>query len=394
MTNVRTLLRGIARFWRRNSSPKVLKSALRENRGLSLSLAISIFTLLAILLVLRVVSQNPDILARSWLWLRVEGSGTESGSTTIRNIGLVLAGVIALVLGLWRSFVAQKQADAANRQSVVAHQSLLNERYQQGAQMVGSEIPSVRLGGIYVLRSLAEQHAEEYHLEVLRMLCAFVRNPSKMTISEVGPTQSDGMSKLREDVQIALDAICACHERNTRRRISTVFWLDFHEANLNGARLKSVNLTVEPALRGNTFAEFVRSHLAADFTDALLRSAEMDLARLPKATFTGANLQSADLSGAELPGATLRDTDMRSAWLIGTDLSGARLWNADLSNAMLYKTNLTGTEFNRLDSLLSPSPARGLTQSQLDEATSDPQNPPLLEGVTDAETGKQLVWNQ
>ena len=38
------------------------------------------------------------------------------------------------------------------------------------------------------------------------------------------------------------------------------------------------------------------------------------------------------------------------------------------------------------------NPATGLTQGQLDEARSDPNNPPFLEGVLDAETGEQLVW--
>ena len=225
-----------------------MKSALRENRGPFLSLAISVLILLAILLVLGFVSQNPDILARSWLWLRVEGNSTESGSTTIRNIGLVLAGVVALILGLWRSFVAQKQANAANRQSAVAHQSLLNERYQQGAQMLGSEVESVRLGGIYTLRSLSEQHAEEYHLEVSRLLCAFIRHPTGFTPSETSQSETDSIPLLREDVQVALDAICACHELNTNLEVHTPFWLDFREANLNGARLASVNLTVKQAI--------------------------------------------------------------------------------------------------------------------------------------------------
>ncbi len=36
--------------------------------------------------------------------------------------------------------------------------------------------------------------------------------------------------------------------------------------------------------------------------------------------------------------------------------------------------------------------AKGLTQAQLDEARSDPDNPPNLEGVFDAETSERLVW--
>ena len=45
-----------------------------------------------------------------WDWLQTGPDGLESGSTTIRNIGLVIAGVVALPLAIWRSWVAQRQA--------------------------------------------------------------------------------------------------------------------------------------------------------------------------------------------------------------------------------------------------------------------------------------------
>ena len=41
-----------------------------------------------------------------WEWL----SGGESGSTTIRNVALIVAGALALLQMLWRSFVADRQA--------------------------------------------------------------------------------------------------------------------------------------------------------------------------------------------------------------------------------------------------------------------------------------------
>ena len=120
----------------------------------------------------------------------------------------------------------------------------------------------------------------------------------------------------------------------------------------------------------------------------------MDVAKLPRAKFTGADLSATHLGGSDLSGATLQESNMRSAFLMNTDLSGAKLWDANLSNAMLNNANLTGTEFVSLHNGVTERHARGLTQSQLDEATSDPLDPPKLEGVTDAETGKQLVWNQ
>ena len=44
----------------------------------------------------------------------------ESNSTTIRNVGLVLGGVVAVMLAMWRSLVAQRQADATLRQASAA----------------------------------------------------------------------------------------------------------------------------------------------------------------------------------------------------------------------------------------------------------------------------------
>ena len=112
-------------------------------------------------------------------------SDGESPSTTIRNVGFVIAGLVALPLAVWRGVVADKQSTAAHRQaataleqSAIAQRSLLNERYQQGANMLGDAVLSVRLGGIYALERLAAEHPEEYHVRIMKLLCAFVRHPT------------------------------------------------------------------------------------------------------------------------------------------------------------------------------------------------------------------------
>ena len=70
---------------------------------------------------------------RFWDWLRMVPQDYESGTATVRNLGLLFTAIIALPLGIWRSFVA-------HRQSQTAQQGLLNERYQRGAEMLGSEV--------------------------------------------------------------------------------------------------------------------------------------------------------------------------------------------------------------------------------------------------------------
>ena len=43
--------------------------------------------------------------------------------------------------------------------------------------MLGSDLLSVRLGGIYGLCQLAQDYPKEFHLRVVNLLAAFVRHP-------------------------------------------------------------------------------------------------------------------------------------------------------------------------------------------------------------------------
>ena len=97
--------------------------------------------------------------------------GEESNGTAIRNLVLVMAAIAALPLAIWRSKVAERQAETAQR-------GLLNERYQKGGEMLGSKELSVRLGGIYALARLAREYPGDYHTQIMNLLCAFVRNPT------------------------------------------------------------------------------------------------------------------------------------------------------------------------------------------------------------------------
>ena len=86
-----------------------------------------------------------------WCFWDELGNDEESLSATIRNLGLLIGGIIAMLLAVWRSKVAERQANTAQ-------QRLLNERHERGAEMLGSRVLSVRLGGIYALEHLAAEH--------------------------------------------------------------------------------------------------------------------------------------------------------------------------------------------------------------------------------------------
>ena len=84
-----------------------------------------------------------------------------------------MVATIALPLAVWRGVVA-------DRQSTAAQEGLRNERYQKGAEMLGSEILSVRMAGIYALRHLAEEISER------------ISRPDNAVILPVRPSPNKG----------------------------------------------------------------------------------------------------------------------------------------------------------------------------------------------------------
>ena len=166
-----------------------------------------------------------------WHWL----SEGESRSTTIRNLGLVVAAVVGLPLAFWRSFVAERQAETA-------HRGLLNERYQKGAEMLSSRILPVCLGGIYALERLAREKPSAYHVQIMGLLCAFIRNP---------PRVDDGhSSRPPEHLRAVIAAIRRRSEAQIEAEEEDEYRLNLFEADLTNADLTNTNLSFRVGSQG------------------------------------------------------------------------------------------------------------------------------------------------
>ena len=303
-----------------------------------------------------------------WGWLHPSAPTTVSNSETLRNVGLLIGGLLAFVFAGWRAWVAERQANAARlqaqtelRQADTAQQSLLNERHQRGAEMLGSNVPAVRMGGIYALKRLAEEHPDLYHIQIMSLLCAFARVPT-----------SDGGDKIRFQTQDGQEAETATVRPDVQEVMQAI-----------GSR-GAVGISLERSEQ--EFHLYLRN--------AVLRGVQLRKANLSRAWLTKADLSGAILPYADLSSARLRRASLAGAGLRHADLSGALLWGADLSGAILQRANLSGADMCGRDAR-SPrygEPVHGLTQAQLDTACADPGDPPMLDGVVDAETGEPLVW--
>ena len=371
-----------------------------------------------------------------WGWL----NGGESGSTTIRNIGLVIAGWIALLLGIWRAVVADRQASSAQRQVDAARQSLLNERYQKGAEMLGNQVLSVRMGGVYALERLAQEHPDQYHIQIMALFCAFVRSPPDDEETKPRPRTSHGgpVQSLREDVQTVVAAIAArdksrlaiekeartlvdprvyssdsdrppvrtpvhhqvgghIEEENLLRTgdfyFDPLFAVDLRHADLRGAWLRWGGNLAGARLDGVNFsyADLTKMNLSrTHFNGAVLSGAELTVANLTGARLMGADLSHtvservdlsrAELHGAKMCGANLQRAKLPGAVMVSANLSGANLSGADMSNASIVDADLSGADLCGADPGHVAEPVTGLTQAQLDQAHADLGNPPKLRG--------------
>ena len=310
---------------------------------------------------------------------------TESNSTTVRNIGFIIAGALALVFAVWRGVLAQRQAETAQRQSETSRQGLLNERYQKGAEMLGNEVLSVRLGGIYALQQLAQDHPEQYHVQVMKSLCAFVRHPPVEVLTTVENLDGTGgnphAGRPRADVREAMRGIGARNEMLIGLERRAKYQLDLHGADLSRQSLTDLNLS-GAGLTG------------ADLSGAILLSTNLSKSELFEANLSRSNISGANLFKASLSSACLSDvkqaidTDFSEAYLLNAILSGA-----NLAGAKLYKTVFTGANLAGALFFENGLIAEGLTQKQINWTRAEPKdNPPQLDTLVDHETGDMIFW--
>ena len=202
--------------------------------------------------------------------------------------------------------------------------------------MLGSRVLSVRLGGIYALQSLASEDPTQYHIQIMRLFCAFVRNLDGVQDGSLTPAieigsggeeeGNDQPPRMREDVQAVMEAI--------------------------GGRDEIGRRVLEKE----------------DGVELYFGEANLSFLRLDKADLSNARFWKANLSGTSFSKA---------------NLSGAKLWKTSLSGATFTEAYLAATDFSQ---------STGLTENQLAQACADPHSPPVLNGVFDAETGEPVIW--
>ena len=312
-------------------------------------------------------------------------------------IAIVLA-FLGLLLLLWRSFSADKQARASQEQVKLTttqlqttQQDALDARYQRIADMLGSDTVSTRVGGVYSLNQLMGTHPHQYHVPGMELLCSYVRTPPSDT-----SLSADVLNEaLREDVQAAMNVVGSRDQKSIAIEEKAKFKIHLEGVDLSYIRLQNANLS------GARFE-------GANFSNAVLKGMNMSYTGFDEAIFTHARISNdSDLIGSLFQNAVFYNCRLTECKLSFACLNYANMEKAtfdaiDFSDAELVDTVLSGCQFLPIHHVKSERDGTKsrwsvycrITQKQLDQAMAHPNSIPMIsEGTLDYQTKKPLVWN-
>jgi len=311
---------------------------------------------------------------------------------SLRNLGLMLAGFFGIGLATWRSTVASAQAKTAQ-------QGHITDRFSKAVEQLGTENVTVRIGGIYALKRIAQDSRDRDHISVMEVLTNFIRHSPYAKQQREAKDKDDNLDRYfalcKEDEKYAEkhptpehghiidcpDIIAAIDTIQTRTADQKIFetshnyiptlknanfsyfnlddvdlsgfdlnGVNLQKANINGVNLSNVDLSGYD-LKNADFScaillniDLSKSELVgSSFLGADLTGAILTRALLHNADFTEANLTRANLKDANLQNATLTDADLTDADLTGANLTDSSITGVNFSNTNLFGAGLKGT---------------------------------------------------
>jgi len=283
----------------------------------------------------------------------------------LKNLSLILAGVVGLIFLGIRVFAQNKSSISSERQATIAEKGNVNDRYmkaieQLGATNTGGE-PNfeVRLGAIYGLEQVSFESKDLYPL-IIEILATYVRMNATIPIVE-GEIFYLYEFEPRADIQAAVTVL------GRRKKVNGDKPIDFSGAFL--ARYSFVNGDFENALFMNGYymgASFIGANCAKAsfrsskctgirFQKTNLQKANFTLANCRRANFTGANcketvfakgsVSSAIFDFANCTKATFKRTNCTKAKFQDTNCTEARFLRSNCTDALFEYTNLDHTKF-------------------------------------------------
>lgn len=256
------------------------------------------------------------------------------------NFVLGIAGVLGIGIAVWRAI-------ALDRQTKIAENRLLSERFATAAELMDKEIagniPAIaaRISGIHIMADLAMANPQEFAEQVVKNMIAYIKDHAQLTAK---PTLEKGQKPtnprtLGEDVKAAFAVLNKILGDSTIKAMIDDAVLDFSHQDFSFLALEW-----SQAPLGH-----YKKWFHTNFEGARLFGADLENATMTWANFNNANIDHVALAGAhltdvEMMGASLFCSDLRGANLRGAKLAGAKVTMSTLQGACLVGAELNGAD--------------------------------------------------
>jgi len=248
--------------------------------------------------------------------------GDTGKGDAFRNVGLIFLAVIGAPFVVWRSWVAQRQADTAAQQAQLAEDRSFSDLFTKAVEQLGADkvvkshaktndgelaydenhVPimqeitapniEVRLGAIYALQRISRASQEKDHIPIMETLCAYIRENA----IEGEPDDYSG-EDLPDKDDVPLDEYLSRTKARTDERRK--FWRP----------VKPLRSDIRAVM--TVIADRSAEHRA--YEDANEYRLDLRRANLQRADLVGVDLAKANLSEARLEGANLNYANFKLA---------------------------------------------------------------------------------
>jgi hypothetical protein len=251
-----------------------------------------------------------------------------------QQFALFFLAFIGLVLAIWRSMTAHRQAQAALaqsktaiRQAETAENGQRFDRYARAAQMLDNEKAAVRSAGVYLLRELAVSDPQGYKTLCAELLASFIRArqadiAEKPTAIPSLPVASTGRPRTPADVEDALKGlvIAASGGRVEPDLRSSVFCkIDFdHRHSFERFNLGDCTFS-QVGGHGAVFDNCYISGATFEYMSLLQTNARGTI-------FSSTRFHNVDFEDIDFTGAIFYDCTFKDCKFLNCDVSGAEFY--------------------------------------------------------------------
>lgn len=260
----------------------------------------------------------------------------------LRNIILLVGGIVGLAIAARRARAADKQAEATHKQAEeqsrqvenvskqieISEQGQITERFTRAIEQLGSDKLFLRVGAIAALERIGHDSQNDV-LTVLNLLSRFVRENRSTTETDYVRAST---SPVPLDIQESVFALS-----RLARQYDSFLEKEKLRIDLSGTQLSYMKPPENACLTHFDFAN-------SDLVGGQFFNIECNGTR-----FKGANLTGADFSGGKFLHANFSSANLANARFTTADLSKARFIEANLAKACFSHSTLDCVSFREAD---------------------------------------------